>query len=97
MMSGSNGHSSLDDVNSEVMMLNGNGSHTSEYSPDSNQRMPDPDAIKMFVGQVPRNMDEAELKKLFEEFGPVYQLNVLRDKATGQSKGKMSYLEVSFL
>ena len=49
---------------------------------------PDPDAIKMFVGQIPRSMDENDLKKMFEEFGPIYQLNVLRDKITGQSKGK---------
>ena len=51
---------------------------------------PDPDAIKMFVGQIPRSMDENDLRKMFEEFGPVYQLNVLRDKVTGQSKGRSS-------
>ncbi|GBO28800.1 CUGBP Elav-like family member 2, partial [Araneus ventricosus] len=48
---------------------------------------PDPDAIKMFVGQIPRNWDEAELRKLFDEFGTVHQINVLRDKMTGQSRG----------
>lgn len=48
---------------------------------------PDPDAIKMFVGQIPRSMDENDLKQMFEEFGPVYQINVLRDKVTQQSKG----------
>ena len=48
---------------------------------------PDPDAIKMFVGQIPRSMDENDLRKMFEEFGPVFQLNVLRDKVSGQSKG----------
>eukprot|EP00095_Tigriopus_kingsejongensis_P005198 maker-scaffold321_size207582-snap-gene-1.34 protein:Tk05198 transcript:maker-scaffold321_size207582-snap-gene-1.34-mRNA-1 annotation:"hypothetical protein TcasGA2_TC012080" len=48
---------------------------------------PDQDTIKMFVGQVPRSMDESELKVMFEEFGPVFQINVLRDKVTGQSKG----------
>lgn len=49
---------------------------------------PDPDTIKMFVGQIPRSMDENEIRKMFEEFGPVFQLNVLRDKLSGQSKGK---------
>ena len=52
------------------------------------QEVPDNDAIKMFVGQVPRSMDEDELKTMFEEFGPVHQINVLRDKVTGDSKGK---------
>jgi len=48
---------------------------------------PDPDAIKMFCGQIPRNMHESELRELFEQFGSVFQLNVLRDKQTGESKG----------
>lgn len=52
---------------------------------------PDPDNIKMFVGQVPRSMDEKELRQLFEQFGRVHQINVLRDKATGASKGKILY------
>ncbi|XP_071544639.1 CUGBP Elav-like family member 2 isoform X39 [Panulirus ornatus] len=54
---------------------------------NSVHREPDPDAIKMFVGQIPRSMDENDLRKMFEEFGEVYQINVLRDKVTGQSKG----------
>lgn len=48
---------------------------------------PDADAIKMFCGQIPRNMQESELREMFEQFGPVFQLNVLRDKQTGESKG----------
>jgi len=51
--------------------------------------LPDPDAIKMFVGQVPKHLNESELRTLFEEFGRVYQINVLRDKVTKQSKGKI--------
>lgn len=48
---------------------------------------PDPDTIKMFVGQVPKSMDERQLRDMFEEFGRVHSINVLRDKATGISKG----------
>lgn len=48
---------------------------------------PDSDSIKMFVGQIPRNMSEIEMKLMFQEYGNVYQLNVLRDKQTGESKG----------
>jgi len=48
---------------------------------------PDGDAIKMFVGQIPRSMDENDLRKMFEDYGSVYQINVLRDKLSGQSKG----------
>uniref|UniRef100_A0A8D9BAB4 CUGBP Elav-like family member 2 n=1 Tax=Cacopsylla melanoneura TaxID=428564 RepID=A0A8D9BAB4_9HEMI len=58
--------------------------------PEKNMSLPeqpDPDFIKMFVGQVPRSMDEADLTKMFSEYGRVYNINVLRDKVTGQSKG----------
>ena len=54
-------------------------------------RDPDPDAIKMFVGQVPRSMNENDLRTMFEEFGEVFQINVLRDKISGQSKGNSNY------
>jgi len=33
-------------------------------------------------------MDEHQLRVMFEDFGPVFQINVLRDKISGQSKGK---------
>ena len=29
---------------------------------------------------------------MFEDFGPVYQINVLRDKISGQSKGKIDMI-----
>ncbi|XP_068170322.1 CUGBP Elav-like family member 2 isoform X6 [Antennarius striatus] len=50
---------------------------------------PDPDTIKMFVGQIPRSWSETELKELFEPFGAVHQINILRDRTQNppQSKG----------
>ncbi|XP_050442912.1 CUGBP Elav-like family member 1 isoform X4 [Adelges cooleyi] len=56
---------------------------------DSNNdvEQPEPDYIKMFVGQIPRAMNEQDLMEMFGEFGRVYQLNLLRDKFTGVSKG----------
>uniref|UniRef100_A0A8C9ZL39 CUGBP Elav-like family member 2 n=1 Tax=Sander lucioperca TaxID=283035 RepID=A0A8C9ZL39_SANLU len=50
---------------------------------------PDLDSIKMFVGQIPRSWSETELKELFEPFGPVHQINILRDRTQNppQSKG----------
>ena len=59
----------------------------SENSNNDGDDAPDNDAIKMFVGQVPRSMDEDDLKQFFEDFGPVHQLNVLRDKSSGVSRG----------
>lgn len=59
--------------------------HSGSASPSLEQ--PDPDYIKMFVGQVPKSMDEDQLKEMFEEFGRVHSINVLRDKVTNVSKG----------
>ncbi|XP_016327678.1 CUGBP Elav-like family member 1 isoform X8 [Sinocyclocheilus anshuiensis] len=50
---------------------------------------PDIDAIKMFVGQIPRMWSEDQLRELFEPYGAVYEINVLRDRSQNpaQSKG----------
>ncbi|KJH47706.1 hypothetical protein DICVIV_06230 [Dictyocaulus viviparus] len=67
---------------------------------------PDPDTIKMFVGQhdfspyfnliivirffrfqIPRHWNEPDCRKLFEKYGPVFSLNILRDRQTQVSKG----------
>ncbi|XP_076384974.1 CUGBP Elav-like family member 1-A isoform X8 [Megalopta genalis] len=68
-------HSSNSDQKENTIM-NNNG-----------MEQPDPDNIKMFVGQVPHDMDEDDLRTLFEEFGRVHQINILRDKITGSHRG----------
>lgn len=48
---------------------------------------PDADAIKMFVGQLPKSWNEDTAKNMFKKYGQIYSLNILRDKQTGDSKG----------
>lgn len=46
----------------------------------------DPDAIKLFVGQIPRASAETDLAPFFEQYGPIAELAILRDRG-GMSKG----------
>ncbi|XP_069085332.1 CUGBP Elav-like family member 2 isoform X30 [Pleurodeles waltl] len=73
--------------NEELLLSNGTTNKMNGALDHSDQ--PDPDAIKMFVGQIPRSWSEKELKELFEPYGAVYQINVLRDRSQNppQSKG----------
>uniref|UniRef100_A0A9J7YMH9 Cugbp, Elav-like family member 2 n=1 Tax=Cyprinus carpio carpio TaxID=630221 RepID=A0A9J7YMH9_CYPCA len=73
--------------NHDVYFYNGTAGKMNGALEHSDQ--PDPDAIKMFVGQIPRSWSEKELKELFEPYGAVYQINILRDRSQNppQSKG----------
>jgi hypothetical protein len=40
----------------------------------------DVDAPKLFFGQLPRGMDDGELRSFCEEFGPVFDAVILKDQ-----------------
>ncbi|TYZ61776.1 hypothetical protein PybrP1_010004 [[Pythium] brassicae (nom. inval.)] len=43
--------------------------------------------VKLFVGQVPRTMEEDDLRPVLEAFGPIEDLVIIRDKLTGAHRG----------
>lgn len=42
---------------------------------------------KIYVGNLPFSTSSDELQELFETYGKITQLNVIKDHATGRSKG----------
>lgn len=45
------------------------------------------DAMKLFVGNIPKSYTEEQLKPFFDAIGKVVELVIVRDKATHESKG----------
>lgn len=43
--------------------------------------------VKLFVGQVPKTMEEADLTGTFQDFGEIKEILVIRDRHTGQHRG----------
>ncbi|CAK6949932.1 CUGBP Elav-like family member 2 isoform X13 [Scomber scombrus] len=76
-------------MRTDELLLLSNGTAGKMNGALEHSDQPDPDAIKMFVGQIPRSWSEKELKELFEPYGAVYQINILRDRSQNppQSKG----------
>ncbi|XP_057474522.1 RNA-binding protein BRN1-like isoform X2 [Actinidia eriantha] len=45
------------------------------------------ESVKLFVGQVPKNMTESQLLAMFKEFSLVDEVNIIKDKVTRASRG----------
>lgn len=43
--------------------------------------------MNIYIGQLPYNVTEDELKVLFTEYGEIASLNLVKDRFSGQSKG----------
>ena len=43
--------------------------------------------MKIYVGQLPYNVNESDLKELFSKFGDLESVNLIMDRYSGRSKG----------
>ena len=50
--------------------------------------------MKIYVGNMPFSMDEAQTRSLFGEFGSVDSANVITDRDTGRPRG-FAFVEMS--
>jgi RNA recognition motif-containing protein len=69
--------------------LNTSPSDEMYYQQEESMMMPfDPNGpVKLFVGQVPRTMEEEELRPYLEKYGPLEDLVIIRDRLTGAHRG----------
>ncbi|XP_010474968.1 PREDICTED: RNA-binding protein BRN2-like isoform X2 [Camelina sativa] len=51
------------------------------------ETMENEERVKLFVGQVPKHMTEAQLLTLFREFSIVDEVNIIKEKTTQASRG----------
>ncbi|KAJ7977486.1 putative RNA binding protein [Quillaja saponaria] len=54
---------------------------------EKKERNSSEESVKLFVGQVPKHMTEAQLLTMFEEFSLVNEVNIIKDKTTRASRG----------
>lgn len=50
--------------------------------------------MNIFVGSLPFNVEEADLREYFEEYGEVSSVKIITDKFSGRSKG-FGFVEMS--
>jgi RNA recognition motif-containing protein len=50
--------------------------------------------MELYVGNIPYSCTEANLRELFEKFGPVDNVHLLIERETGQFRGK-AFIEMS--
>ena len=58
------------------------------YDMEDNGEEKDQDTIKLFVGQIPRTYTEDDLREIFQEYGAIHDITVLREKATNAHRGQ---------
>lgn len=46
-----------------------------------------PEGVKLFIGQIPKDYTDKDVRNLFEPYGEIHSFNMLEDKSTGQHKG----------
>jgi len=80
------GEGDLNDAEEELQEGGGDSAGQSDHQLYIDpQRLTQP--LKLFVGQVPKNMSEEDLAFVFEPYGRILDLTVIRDRRSGNHRG----------
>eukprot|EP00897_Mesotaenium_endlicherianum_P006474 jgi/Mesen1/5855/ME000298S05126 len=63
------------------------GGHKRDFSGASRDGPGGESAVKLFVGSVPRGIREEEVRPMFEEFGNLLEVALIKDRRTGLQQG----------
>lgn len=66
----------------------GQGDGDESESEGGNGQQEESVPLKLFVGQVPKDLTEEELKEVFEVVGPVKHAMIIRDRVTRLHRGE---------
>src|SRR4051794_26323488 len=89
---------SSDVVSSPTPSTEGDLSQTGDFQLNFDnipQEVTEPPAqgpYKLFVGQLPKTMQDEDLKKIFEPYGTILEFNIIKDRLTGVNRGMVNSL-----
>ncbi|KAL3911646.1 MAG: hypothetical protein SGARI_001547 [Bacillariaceae sp.] len=82
-----NGENNNDGENNNESDNNGSGEEGNVEGGDEEHGDGDEAPVKLFVGQVPKTMNEEDIFPTFDSFGPLKDVSIIRDKHTQLHRG----------
>lgn len=62
----------------------GNNQQTGQVTKDA-------DAIKLFIGQIPKSYNEEQLTAFLQPYGTIHDISILKNRMTNESKGERAF------
>lgn len=53
--------------------------------------------VKLFIGQIPKHINEMDLLPMFQSFGDIYEFSILQDRDTGMHRGEFELTHLQYI